>query len=264
MHTSLDKEVKYFFEHQEEKIHVNEWIGKQVKMSFLNEIQCIDCNNITQKSFANGFCYSCFLNSPQNSECIINPELCEAHLGKGRDPEWEEKYHNKPHIVYISYTGDFKIGVTSEHQIPTRWIDQGAIKAVILARTPYRRLAGEIEVYCKDFIADKTNWSKMLKTHQCEDSIDAIVNKIAALIPSELREYLTTNETVANLRFPVQKGFEKYKSFNFEKQQEINTVLQGIKGQYLIFEDGQVFNIRKHAGYLTQFEITENPVLSLF
>ena len=42
---------------------------------------------------------------------------------------------------------------------------------------------------------------------------------------------------------------------NFDKQSEIEGRLWGIKGQYLIFDDGRVFNVRRHNGYLVTLEI---------
>ena len=32
----------------------------------------------------------------------------------------------------------------------------------------------------------------------------------------------------------------------------------GIKGQYLLFEDGQVLNMRKHQAYVLEFSADEN------
>ena len=40
----------------------------------------------------------------------------------------------------------------------------------------------------------------------------------------------------------------KVKSFNLDKQPELEGTLLGIKGQYLIFDTG-VINMRKYAGY---------------
>ena len=68
---------------------MNQWIGKHIQFHFNGEIYCLDCGQRTKKSFNQGFCYTCFQNSPMSSECIIKPELCRAHLGEGRDMEWE-------------------------------------------------------------------------------------------------------------------------------------------------------------------------------
>ena len=105
-------------------------MGSTLKLEFQNQTNCINCGRLTKKSFAQGFCFPCFTNAPQNAECIIRPELCEAHLGKGRDPEWEERNHNQPHVVYMALSSGIKVGVTRQTQVPYRWIDQGASKAI--------------------------------------------------------------------------------------------------------------------------------------
>ena len=47
--------------------------------------------------------------------------------------------------------------------------------------------------------------------------------------------------------------------------QEINAVLKGIKGQYLIFENNEVFNVRSHEGFIIDFSFDkENVQSSLF
>ena len=119
---------------------------------------CVICQRTVSRLFAQGFCYHCFQNSSENSECIIRPELCQAHHGRGRDPEWEERHHNQPHHVYLANSGGLKVGVTRSTQVPTRWMDQGASEATILATTPNRYLAGVIEVHFKSLLSDKTNW----------------------------------------------------------------------------------------------------------
>jgi hypothetical protein len=42
----------------------------------------------------------------------------------------------------------------------------------------------------------------------------------------------------------------------FDKMKLIEGILTGIKGQYLIFEDSNVLNIRKHGGYLVAMDIS--------
>ena len=97
-----------------------------------------------------------FTSAPEASPCIIRPELCEAHLGKGRDPEWEEKHHNRPHyVLFGSFLRQSKLVLPGKTKFPTRWIDQGASYAIKLAKVPYRKLAGDIEVALKDIYTDK-------------------------------------------------------------------------------------------------------------
>ena len=47
---------------------------------------------------------------------------------------------------------------------------------------------------------------------------------------------------------------DKIKSLGFEKMHIIEGRLWGIKGQYLLFDDGSVLNIRKHNGYNVSLE----------
>ena len=146
MASSYADPIEYRLKLGEEEITVNQLIGKPVKINYTGRINCINCGRVTKKSFAQGFCYPCFMNAPQNAECIVRPELCEAHIGKGRDPDWEEDNHNQPHVVYLAISTGIKIGVTRSTQVPYRWIDQGAWKAVKLAETENRYQAGLIEV----------------------------------------------------------------------------------------------------------------------
>ena len=63
----------------------------------------------------------------------------------------------------------------------------------------------------------------------------------------EAIQFLPDAELV-EIQYPVENYPEKIKSFNFDKQEVIEGVLQGIKGQYLILDSG-VLNIRKFSGY---------------
>ena len=193
--------------------------------------------------------HSCFQNAPEASPCIIKPELCEAHLGKGRDIEWEEKHHNQPHFVYLAVSSDIKVGITRDTQIPTRWIDQGASKAVIIAKTPYRQMAGEIEVALKDFFVDKTNWRKMLKNELTENSLEEARTKAIEALSDKHKEFVVADEDIQAIKFPVLSYPEKLTSLKLEKEEVIEGVLMGIKGQYLLLDNNRVINIRKHSGY---------------
>jgi hypothetical protein len=186
----------------------------------------------------------------------LHPELCEAHLGKGRDLEFEERNHNQPHFVYLAATDKVKVGVTRATQIPTRWIDQGASSSIILAETPNRYLAGCIEVALKDFFTDKTNWQNMLRNFQ-DESIDLEEEKwqVHDELPSDLTQYWIENDEITTLNYPVLEYPEKVSSMSFDKTAQIQGTLTGIRGQYLIFDTKNVVNIRRHTGY--EIEINE-------
>lgn len=248
--------VSYELHLGEDAISMNELIGKPVRISYDGVINCKVCGTKIKKAFGEGFCYPDFMNHPLNSECIIRPELCEGHLGKGRDPEWEAKHHVQPHVVYLAVSSGIKVGVTRQDQVPTRWIDQGAWKAVRLAETPNRYTAGLIEVALKDHISDKTHWQKMLKNVLAED-MDILEEKakMRQFIPDDLGTYGSDNDEVVEISYPVMAFPEKVKSINLDKAPELEGTLQGIKGQYLIFDEGRVMNVRKHTGYFVDIEV---------
>lgn len=255
MRTQLATPIEYTLHLGDAAIPMHELVGKPIKLHYQGFINCVNCDTRITKAFGQGFCYPCFMNSPMNSECIIRPELCLAHEGKGRDPQFEEKHHNKPHVVYLAVTSGVKVGVTREDQVPTRWIDQGAWQAIRFAEVPYRQLAGEIEVFLKDFISDKTHWQRMLKDIRAENvDLQATKDELLDELGEDLGQYYSEDDTVTEMIYPVIAYPEKVKSMNFDKLPEIEGTLQGIRGQYLIFEEGQVINLRKFSGYYIDFE----------
>jgi hypothetical protein len=236
-----------------EKVIMNELIGSTISLNWNGQIICSSCSKQTKKSFGDGFCYSCFISAPEAAECNIRPELCRAHLGEGRNPAWEQQNHNTPHIVYLAASDIVKVGVTRITQVPTRWIDQGASAAIRLAETPNRYEAGMLEVALKQFFADKTNWQRMLK-NEVDESIDLVEEKwnLHDQLPSDLTQFFSENDEVINLNYPVLEFPLKVKSLSFDKTPFIQGKLRGIKGQYLLFEGGEVLNIRKHTGYVIE------------
>lgn len=253
MSVHLDDEIQYTLNLSED-ILMNDLIGNHIRLEWNGVINCSSCKKVTKKSFGQGFCYTCFANAPESAECIIRPELCRAHLGEGRDPEWEEKHHNKPHVVYLAASSAVKVGITRGDQVPTRWIDQGASSAIRLAETPNRYEAGRVEVALKEFFTDKTNWRKMLK-NEIDEEIDLEEEKWALEehLPADIIELFSENDDIIALNYPVVEYPEKVKSLSFDKTNIIEGKLMGIKGQYLLFENGEVLNIRKHTSYHVKF-----------
>jgi hypothetical protein len=254
MNTSFVAPVQYFLKLGDDKIAVNDFIGHHIRLQWTGRIICTICGRKTNKSFGEGLCYNCFATAPENAECIIRPELCRAHLGEGRDAEWERRNHLQPHHVYLAKTNAIKVGVTRQEQIPTRWIDQGAAAGIILATVPYRQLAGQIEVSLKEYFTDKTNWQKMLK-NETGDALDLLSEKQRAktLLSEELQPYISGNDEILNLVYPVNKYPVKVTSLSFEKVPNIEMKLEGVRGQYFIFEGGNVLNIRSKSGYEVEF-----------
>lgn len=250
MRATLGSPIQYLLDLGDASVQMNDLIGQEIHFHYTGLIHCKICGRKTKKAYGEGFCFPHFKDHPANSPCILKPELCEGHLGKGRDVEWEQENHVKPHVVYLALTNVVKVGVTRQKQVPTRWIDQGAWKVIRLAEPPYRQLAGQIEVALKSHVTDKTNWRKMLTGIQAEE-IDLLAEKerLHAVLEPDLQAHISPNDEVLTLDYPVETYPQKVKSVGFDKQPDIGGVLQGIRGQYLFFEDGVVLNLRKHTSY---------------
>lgn len=254
MITENGSPIRYYLNLKEDYLDVNQQIGKKIRIVH-DHNECLNCG-LDKEIYRMGYCKNCFFTVPEASDTIIRPELSQAHLGIAeRDLEWEMAFQLQPHIVYLAVSSDLKVGVTREKQIPTRWIDQGASYATILAKTSNRYEAGMIEVAMKNHVADKTSYQKMLKNEVPE--IDLIHQKefLKQYLPKEESKFYVADETIYKLEYPIVNYPQKVKSLSLSKQKEFEGVLSGIKGQYLIFEDGTVWNVRGHEGFYVKIEL---------
>ncbi len=262
MRTQLDNPVQYALPlynvlEEKEAVPLNEFVGRPITLTFEQQINCVVTGKKIKKAYGEGMSYDAFIKSPQAVESILRPELSQAHLGIAlRDLEWEVAHDVQTHFVYLALTSAVKVGVTRAPHIPSRWIDQGAWKTIILAETPYRQAAGLIEVALKDHMSDKTNWRKMLCNEQNHE-VDLLTEKnaIKEKVPADLQTYISDNDTITEIHYPVLAYPEKVKSLKLDKVPLIQKKLMGIKGQYWLFEDGSVINIRSHSGYLVSLEV---------
>jgi hypothetical protein len=239
----------YKIELANSSINFNALLGHKIEIKFLGRITCSACGKTTRKSYGQGYCYPCFISVPETEECVLRPELCRAHEGIARDIEYAKTHCLINHYVYLAQSGGLKVGVTRYHQIPTRWVDQGANRAIIVAETANRFTAGQLEVALKESFADKTNWRNMLMG--ISDNVNLIEKKQLALEIVNNKGYNFTVPTNSeySITYPVELYPKKVTSINLDKTNEIEGVLAGIKGQYLLFSDGRVLNIRTHTGY---------------
>jgi len=247
------------------RVPLNELIGRQVRFDFDGVIRCIHCDRVTKKSFNQGYCYPCFRKLAACDSCIMSPEKCHYHLGTCREPEWGEANCMIEHVVYLANSSGLKVGITRGTQIPTRWIDQGAVEAIPMFRVATRHLSGLVEVACKAHVADRTNWRAMLRGDVPELDLVQERQRILGLIEEDiaaLREehgqdaIRSVDEQGFDLSFPVQVWPEKIKTHNLDKIPEAEGILEGIKGQYLILDTG-VINIRKFTGYEVRFRVMD-------
>ena len=237
---------------------LNAYLSKPIRLRYTGQIFCVNCQKKTSKSFNQGYCYSCFIRLAACDLCIMKPETCHYAAGTCREPAWGEAFCFQPHIVYLANSSGIKVGITRQTQVPTRWLDQGAIQALPIFAVSSRHLAGLIEVLLAQYVSDKTSWQKMLKQSPEPLDLMAIRDSLLANCADGLsniaKHYQAADMQLLNsadsveINYPILHYPAKIKSVNLDKEPELAGVLQGIKGQYLLLDTG-VINIRKYTGY---------------
>lgn len=254
MQTEFLSPIQYYLVFEDSFLNVNQLIGKEISISF-EGYQCLNCGK-PKKIFRQGYCYDCFMSSASVGDWIMRPELSTAHLDvEDRDLAYEKRVQLQPHIVYLALSSDVKVGVTRKTQVPTRWIDQGAIEAIPIVEVPNRYLAGITEVALKNHFVDKTSWQKMLKNNV--PNVDLIFerNSVLQWLPEEIKPYFAKEQELYKIDFPITNYPTKINSLNLERTPSYSGKMMGIKGQYLLFEDGTVFNVRSNEGIVVKIEV---------
>ena len=252
----------------------------RMKLKHTSKFKCTVCGRDTKKLF-DACCFPCFQSSAQADRCLLNPVNCHYSAGTCREPKWGEENCYRPHYLYLAFTDKLKVGITRSTQVPTRWIDQGATVAVLLAKAGSRHQVGILESYLSSRFADKSHWLKMLKTGNNKMSMpefeaarqEAIGHLKAGLSNSEssaqlsapvvpscpdaARVDLLSNAPMCHLEYPLWSGVpEKITSMNLDKSPLIESRILGVKGQYLFLESG-VLNVRRHEGYVVDCELLD-------
>ncbi len=254
MPTENGEKIQYYLDMGADFLNVNQLLNCTLEISFVT-YECLNCH-LEKPIYRQGFCKSCFFETPRAGDWIMRPELSKAHLGEeDRDLAYEKEMQLQPHIVYLANSSNVKVGVTRKQQVPTRWIDQGAHEAIEIVEVPNRYLAGITEVALKEHVADKTNWRKMLKNDIEDENLVSWQQKLRPYVPEEAQEYFIENNTEKEFHFPVEKYPVKPKSLNLVKEGSYTGKLVGVKGQYFIFEDETVFNIRANEGLVINLSI---------
>ncbi len=264
MSVELESPVRYSLRCGDNRLELNDWLEKRVALKFSGVIHCVHCDRLTRKSFNQGYCYPCFTRLAQCDSCIVSPEKCHYDAGTCREPEWGEQHCMRRHYVYLANSSGIKVGITREENIPSRWIDQGAVQALPMLAVDSRYQSGLAEVIFKAHVADKTNWRTMLKGDTSPESLTTRRDELLAECRPELLQLqerfglqavqeVAAAETV-NIEYPVLQYPRKIVSHNLDKEPLVEGVLQGIKGQYLILDTG-VLNVRKFASYEIELEV---------
>lgn len=258
MSSQLESTVAYSLRVGDSQLGLNERLGQPLWLEYTGNIYCVNCGRKTKSSFDEGYCFPCSQKLAECDMCIVRPERCHFAEGTCRQPEWGIANCMQPHFVYLANSSGIKVGITRHHQIPYRWIDQGASQALPIFRVKTRQQSGLMEVLLAQHVPDKTDWRKMLKPDiEPVDLIarrDELLSKCAGEIERLCADMgegaieALPDATVTTLAYPVIQYPEKLISLNFDKTARVGGVLHGAKGQYLFFDSG-VINVRKFTGY---------------
>ena len=125
-----------------------------------------------------------------------------------------------------------------------------------VVEVPNRYLAGITEVALKEFLNDKTDWRKMLTTSKSPINLMEVFESVRKYIPEEARPYIVASEdALMEIKYPLNNPPQKVKSINLSKANQFRGKLAGIKGQYLVFEDQSVLNVRNNEGFFVDLSI---------
>ncbi|SFX18594.1 Protein of unknown function [Thermoactinomyces sp. DSM 45891] len=254
VHTwNQDQPIDYLLQLSGEEITLNNYLGTEITISFTGEIRCIHCDKRIKKTYGNGYCYPCFASLPQTDLCFVRPDRCHFHEGTCRDPEFGLAYCMTPHFVYLAISSGVKVGITRAGNETRRWIDQGAVSAVPIACAPTRKDAGEIEALLSNHLPDKTNWRRMLTSQGSDVDLTIVREEALGYIPELYHPFLLSDEEIRHFHYPQVEIPEKVKSINLLKQSDVTGNLLGVKGQYIILDQG-VLQVRNHSGYYVSWE----------
>jgi hypothetical protein len=257
METQLGSPIQYTLPVGDERIPLNDLIGRPIRLEWSGRIECVHCGRSTRKSFGQGHCYPCFTRLASCDRCIISPELCHYAAGTCREPAWGEQHCLIPHTVYLANSSGLKVGITRGLDSTGRWIDQGAAQAMPIRIVSSRLEAGHSEVALKPFVADRTNWRRMLKGEPPRLDLASERDRLLAELSRADPDFELPGETpgdavLTQIQYPVAEYPTVVVSHNLEKDPVLEGTLQGIKGQYLML-DRSVINMRKYGGYLVRF-----------
>jgi len=263
--------VDYYLRLSAAEVHLNSHLGGLVTLQSRPGISCAHCGEMSPRSYAQGYCYECFRTLARCDLCIVSPERCHFAAGTCREPDWGESFCNQPHVVYLANSSGIKVGITRPDQIPTRWIDQGAVQATPVVNVATRQQAGFVEVAFKAHTSDRTQWQRMLQADDPHVDMQRTRRDLLAQVEPALAQIrsrfgdaaveVTDAVPTRVIRYPIRQYPTQVAALPFGNDQTISGHLFGIKGQYLILDTG-VINLRKYSGCDVEFSASRSRARS--
>ncbi len=253
-----DDQVRYRLATPAGDIDLNQYIGQSLRLETSGQIHCIECSRRTKKSFNRGYCYPCFIALAACDRCITSPQLCHYHLGTCRQPRWGDTHCMQPHIVYLANTSGLKVGISRKSRVATRWLDQGASAALMILEVASRLLSGKVELSIAQYAADRTDWRRLLRGNPAPADLLAERDRLLALCSNAdpvFGDALPLPTAKVNVfRYPVRSYPPQPKAINLDKTPVVEGILEGMKGQYLILDNG-VLNVWRYVGYQVSLQL---------
>lgn len=254
--------AQYQLRLSEQKLPLNALLGRRIALRFTGMIRCCHCGRISKKSFSQGYCYPCSQKLAECDLCVMSPERCHYAAGTCRDERWADSHCMVDHIVYLANATGAKVGITRATQMPTRWLDQGAIQALPVFRVATRQLSGFIEAASRELVSDKSNWRALITRPGELLDLSALRAELLAHLAPQWHQWqqqhglqalqVLEDAQVQAFNYPVVRYAAKALTHNLDKTPEVAGELLGIKGQYLLLDSGAI-NIRKYTAYEVEF-----------
>lgn len=79
--------------------------------------------------------------------------------------------------------------------------------------------------------------------------------ELLSYMPEVLRYSILGENNIFYFKYPINGYPQKINSITLRKKAQLDGVLMGIKGQYLIFNNNTLFNVRNHEGFVVNLRI---------
>ena len=235
------------------------WLGRGMEITASGAISCRACARPTPASYGQGYCYACFKSLPACDVCIRSPQHCHFAAGTCRDPAWGEKHCMRPHLLYLAVSSGVKVGLTTQHNIPGRWLDQGARRATLIADAGTRHIAGLLEVALARHVTDRTDWRRMIADSEVDVDLHAHAAMLRGAVAGQFAQ-LQQRFGADAVRWRIDDALWQGRyprspdrvvpatQLRLSAGVTLAATLLGVKGQYLLLDRG-VLNVRRFAGY---------------
>jgi hypothetical protein len=78
MITEHTETIQYYLDLQTDFLNVNQLLSKTLTLTFVKH-ECLNCH-LERPVYRQGFCKTCFFDTPSAGDWIMRPELSKAHF----------------------------------------------------------------------------------------------------------------------------------------------------------------------------------------